>query len=300
MRISQHTSQLTWHVTDEESIRLIREYGFDAYDFSMTRYAADNPLYGDGWEAYVRGLRDCADSVGIVCNQAHALFPPRRDDPKGAEYNATIDARILRNMRAAAILGAPHIVIHPISGFPYRGREAYWMERNMAFYRSLEPYAEELGIRIAVENMYAWDPVRSAWAISSCMDPHDMAQYVDELGANFTACLDVGHAALCGFDPADCVRILGRRRLGALHVQDTVWNYDGHQPPYCGRVDWETFCTALGEIDYQGDLTLECDAVLAKMPASCIPGVMRYLHDSARALAAMTDAHRPQGREERE
>ncbi len=295
MKISQHTSQMTLHMTDEESIRLIHEYGFDAYDFSMTRYSAENPLYGDGWEAYARGLRTYADSLGIECNQAHALFPPRRDDPKYADYNATIDERIIRNMRAAAILGASCIVIHPISGFPYRGREAYWMERNMAFYRFLAPYAEELGLRIALENVYAWDPVRGAWAISTCMDPRDLAAYVDALGIDrFTACLDVGHALMCGYDPADCVRILGRERLGALHIQDTVWNHDGHQPPFCGQVNWEKFCCALGEIDYQGEWTLECDAVLAKTPASCVPGVMRYLYDSARVLADTVDAHRPQ------
>ena len=79
-------------------------------------------------------------------------------------------------------------------------------------------------------------------------------------------CLDIGHSALVGVDPADFIRELGNKRLKALHVHDVDHRHDNHTLPFMEKLDWASITEALGEIDYQGDFTFEADNFLNVLP----------------------------------
>ena len=79
-------------------------------------------------------------------------------------------------------------------------------------------------------------------------------------------CLEIGHSALTGYDPADFIRTMGNQRLKALHVHDVDYHTDKHNMPFMEKLEWESICTALGEIGYDGDFTFEADNFLFKFP----------------------------------
>jgi sugar phosphate isomerase/epimerase len=160
----------------------------------------------------------------------------------------------------------------------------------MDFYRALAPTAKEAGIKIALENMFVNDPNRKFYTESVCGDPREFADYLDTLADDcFTACLDLGHCALCGYSAADAIRILGADRLGALHVHDNDCKTDNHLPPFTGLQDWAAVTDALREIGYRGEITLESDRIFKNTPAEMYPSTLRYLHDVARCLADMCE-----------
>ena len=286
-----------WQDGVAPAIKTIAEAGFDCFDYSVFAMKPENPLFQDGWEDYVKTLKATAEECGIVCNQCHAPFPSYKPaEEADSPYNSEITDALIRTVRAAAMLGAKQIIVHPISAFPFLTREQYWKDLNMDFYRSLAPYAKEAGIRIALENMFHKDPNRNVILPSSCGDPRVFADWYDTLAADFdcfTCCLDIGHCALVSIDPAFAIRTLGHDRLGALHTHDNGFLVDDHMPPFTGKLDWNSITDALAEIDYKGDLTLESDRLLGKFatPDLYVPGI-RLMSAIARHLADEVDAKR--------
>lgn len=296
MKISTTTSRIAKSYGEAEAIRMIAAAGFDCYDYSIFSIAdwETNPVFGADWEAYADSLIAVAREAGITCNQSHAPFPSRKVDGKeeDAAYNEIIFDKLERSIRFAARLGAKATVVHPIKTFPHFGKEAYWKDLNMDFYRSLAPIAREAGIKIALENMFVTDPNRKIYTESACGDPREFADWLDTLADDcFTACLDLGHCRLCGYDIGDAIRTLGAERIGCLHVHDNDFKQDMHMPPFCLNdfTSWTSFTDALGEIGYRGDMTLESDRMLLKLPSELYPLGLHYMQGVARYLADKTE-----------
>ena len=66
---------------DFEAIRILKEAGYDAIDYSMFLMQEDShPLCQDDFRTYVREIKAYADSLGIGFAQGHAPFPSYRAD----------------------------------------------------------------------------------------------------------------------------------------------------------------------------------------------------------------------------
>jgi len=52
------------------------------------------------------------------------------------------------------------------------------------------------------------------------------------------------------------LRLCGDRLIG-LHIHDNHFAEDQHVVPFRGKINWEAFVSALGEIEYKGPLMLE-------------------------------------------
>ena len=117
--------------------------------------------------------------------------------------------------------------------------------------------------------------------ICRTVDVFDKCAMIDEINSPWiTACLDIGHTALVGVDPADAIRALGHDRLKALHVHDVDYLHDCHTLPFNRNLDWDAITAALAEIHYDGDFTFEADAFLEQFP--------RELRKDASVLMART------------
>ena len=297
MKISTTTGRPAKAYGEAGAIRAIAAAGFDCYDYSNFSIVGweENPVFGADWEAYADSLNAAAREAGITCNQSHAPFPSRKLDGKeeDAAYNEIIFEKLERSIRFAGRLGARTIVVHPIKAFPHFGKEAYWKDLNMDFYRSLAPVAKEAGIKIALENMFVMDPNRKIYTESTCGDPREFADWLDTLADDcFTGCLDLGHCQLCGYDIGYAIRTLGADRLGCLHVHDNDFKQDMHMPPFSLNTadTWHATAQALADIGYRGDMTLESDRLLLKLPSELYPSGLRYMHDVARYLADKAEA----------
>lgn len=258
MKLSQTTEEIFAVFGYEDGIAVMAEAGFDAMDFALFNLMDKEEFSEENAVGTCERLRRRAEDSGIVFNQAHAPFPSCRFNADGTpdtEYCERTFAKIVRSIMCASLLGAKIIAVHPFETRDKRIQK----EMNLKYYDALTPYCREYGIRIGVENMYGVGTTDRAKLIPNvCSRGCELAEYIDALPRDcFTACLDMGHSGLVGESADEAVRVLGRERLGALHVHDTDFRDDLHTIPYQGKTDWESFTQALADIEYDGDMTLE-------------------------------------------
>ncbi|HEY8389983.1 MAG TPA: hypothetical protein VIL26_03425, partial [Clostridia bacterium] len=92
--ISSETESFNKFGGNYEILKLFKDAGFDAYDFSMFEDSINRLIDYDDYKQKARELRKYADSLGIVCNQAHAPFPTVK--PGDDEFNKYIFSKIVR------------------------------------------------------------------------------------------------------------------------------------------------------------------------------------------------------------
>jgi hexulose-6-phosphate isomerase len=151
-------------------------------------------------------------------------------------------------LRAAADYGARSVLLVPCvvrQDIPY---DLAWQRSQDEILRVL-PLARELGVRIAIENV--WNQF--------IMSPLEAARYVDELGGDPVGWhLDLGNLVTYGW-PEHWVRALGPRVL-QLHVKDfsrKKRDEEGLWKGFAvelgeGDVDWPATMRALDEIRFDG------------------------------------------------
>ena len=272
------------NASTEEIIDLMADAGFDAIDFSFhTRkeYHIEDTDGEAGKSKFIE-WRKRAEARGLVFNQAHA--------PDGSSYrdlDRTIQRfhEIRRSIRNASYLGIPIIVVHPVQHLPYcePGVPELLFEWNMQFYNALKPYAEEYGVKIAVENM--WQQPNGIIDHSTCSSPEEFVRYVDALNSEwFVACLDIGHASVVKVDPCEIIRALGKNRLKALHVHDVDGKDDLHTLPYFSKINWDSVCSALKEINYDGDMTFEASGFVTPLPTDLVLPAAKFMVATGRHL----------------
>lgn len=294
MLLSAQTKVLSRKLDYEQAIEIIARAGFDAFDLTLGRIhvaasadspygnTADRAFLSDRYMDYAEQLRKTAEREHIVCNQAHAPFPPHRYGKE--EYNARLFDLTVRSMEIASYLGAKTIVLHPVKDCP---EEVDAFAYNVAFFNRFIPYCEKYKIKIGVENMFIEDEKRGHMLDSVCGRGEEHVRMCDALDARyFTACLDVGHSALAGDEAYRTIRKLGKERLTALHVHDNDYREDIHTFPYFGKADWDKILIALAEIGYDGDFTFETDNCIKRFPPALLPDALHFLCKIGRYLVA--------------
>ncbi len=282
MKISTHIGHAANVIGEEKAIEYAAKAGFDAWDFSMFKMCrydrinkhfldSDHPLNGKDYLSFAQRLKQVADDNGIVCNQSHAPFPSNIDT---MPY-------LKRAIECTAVVGGDICVIHPDNnGTP---------EENARMYRELLPFAKELGVRIATENMWNWNKVLDHAAPAACSDPANFNAHLDAVNdPGFVACLDLGHAEMKGLGTSAVEMILALGdRLQALHIHDNDKHHDSHQIPFSMSMDFDAIVKALKKIGYSGYFTLECDNAFKDCPPDKVFERFQDLAASGKRLAAM-------------
>ena len=247
--------------------------GFQGIDFNND---VGEYYTGEHDKAFYTDLGNYAREKGITVCQAHAPFPSSFPDE---ERTAKRFDEIVRSIKNAAYLGAPMIVVHPCVHLDYNaeGNAERLFEFNLDFYRRLAPYARELGIRIAIENIER---------ASITSTPERLNRLYDTLNDSvFTVCFDVGHCLLQGVDPAEAIIRLGNRLAdGCTHVHDNFGEKDSHTLPFYGKVEWEEVMRALADIDYRGDLNYEASGFIKNLPVELFCDGLSYMAKVGRYL----------------
>lgn len=238
------------------AIDVLSEADFDAIDFSTYFPEYMDETYD---KAFYEEIKKYAEDKGVYFNQAHG---PDTSSFMDEEETKKRYKEIVATIKNASYIGAETIIIHPCQHLYYceEGNPEKLFEINMKFYKSLIPYCEEYGIKVAVENMWQYPGMISH---STCSRPEEFIRYIDELDSDsIVACLDIGHAMLCNEQPHEFIRKLGGKRLKNLHVHDVEANNDAHTLPFFGIIDWEKVMEALADINYTGDLTYEANCFI--------------------------------------
>lgn len=289
MRLVTQTETLARNYSDVETVEILAKAGFEAIDWSFFDMLNDDNIWNsDGWKEHALELKAAAEACGIGFSQAHAPFSTTFGD----DYeNSTLWPRIIRSMEIAALLGVKNIIVHPIHHIPYKKNREFLFAENVAMYKKLVPYCEKFGIRVCSENMWHYDPNRAIPIDSICSQPEEFCALLDAIDSEWiVGCLDIGHSAIVGVDPAEFIRALGPKRLQCLHVHDVDYKHDCHNMPYMEKLDWESIAAALAEIGYTGDFTLEADNYLKRFPKDVMPEASRLMAAVSRYIVSKATA----------
>lgn len=300
MILSTENGALRERVGERRAIEILASAGFDAIDYTFTPWMerGEMPWNGDGYAAYAKEVNQIAQDNGVRFNQAHAPFIFHTSFLP--DWNREILPLQLRCMEACALLGIPHMVVHPVHHLPYNrhGRagetnaDIIW-KLNQEYYHLLQPYAKRFGVKICLENMFGEDARRGCIVPDMFSSPQEYAQFYDSLEDtdNFICLVDTGHSGIVGEDAGDTIRVLGSR-LKALHINDNDFRSDGHLIPFQGKIDWEDVMKALAEADYQGDFTFEALHLYEGFCEEFYPVSAKYLHDVGRYLIGRFEHYR--------
>lgn len=260
MKLSVELYTLAQRYGDFKGVEMAKEAGFDAIDYSYYYAKECDEILGDGYKEYAEKLRAHLDKVGISCNQAHAPFTVKYEmEKEEADRKYLYMARALES---ASILGAKNIIVHSINVPEGVDFEEY----NIEYYKRYIPYCEKFGIHIAVENLFSRDKKRN-YLIGKLGTPEELNRVIEKINSPWiVACVDIGHAALTGYEPEDFIKAMNPKYLKALHVQDNDYIADRHIIPYTGDLNWEAIMTSLKNAGYEGDLTFEIIKYLNRFP----------------------------------
>lgn len=270
MNLSVELYSVTKHFGDHKAVELIKQAGFDAIDYSYYYEKECEEILGENYKEYAREFRAYLDRSGISCNQAHAPFT--------FQYGMSLDVseekylHIVRSMESAAILGAKNIVVHAVTVPEDVDFEAY----NIEYYKSFIPYCEAFNIHVAVENLFSRDPKRHR-LVGKLGSPKELNSIIKKIDSPWiVACVDVGHAALTGYEPEDFISRVDPGILKCLHIQDNDYLDDRHMLPYLANLNWSAVMTALKKCGYEGELTFEIVKYLQKFPPELIPDALKF------------------------
>lgn len=278
MKIVERTGLYRNRYGDFKALDLIKQAGFDGFDYSMTGPDDDwyEPLKGDDYLEYAKKVKDYADSLGLPCLQAHAPYANNLPD----KLDSYVE-KAKKSMRIAKVLGCKNIVIHPINYFNAIGNADL-------LYRKLIPLAEELDIVICTENMFNWkNPKKNETIPSACGNAKDFVDCVDCVESpHLKACLDLGHANMVNCEGASkFIKALGNR-IVCLHVHDNDLYDDQHTLPYVGNANWDQLTSELKEIGYNGHFTFEEVSFVRGFPDALMLDCLKFKVEVGKHLAS--------------
>ena len=240
----------------KEGYERMRSHGYDYLDFD--HYAnTEGGLYHEDEAEFIRITEELHDKFRDAGYTVWQIHGPWRNPQDGTEEDrAERFEKMSMALRAAGILGAKYMAIHPIMPFGWEGHteketEELW-RINADFFSRLAAVGEKYGVTVCLENMPFPD-----FPISSAIDIIKLVKTVNH--PFFKVCLDTGHANVVKPAPAEAVRVIGKDYLKILHVHGNNGKEDSHLNPGHpdDTTDWQSFTAALKEIDFDGVVNLE-------------------------------------------
>jgi len=220
-----------------EKFQLTRDCGFAEMECETT------PDHAKA-EELLAASRQTGIRIHSVMNMDHWKYPLSSSDQSVVDKSI---AGMETSLHNAKLWGADTVLLVPGVVNPDTTYEQCY-ERSRANILKLIPLAKELGVVIAVEEVW------NKFLIS----PVDFARYVDSFNSpQIKAYFDVGNVVLYGY-PQQWIRTLGPR-IAKLHIKDfyfrkgeTKWVNLGE-----GDIQWKAIYSALADIGYRGSATVE-------------------------------------------
>jgi len=220
-----------------DRFKMARDTGFEVVQAPTT---AD--------ESTSEEIKKAADAASIridsVMNMDHWKDPLSSSDP--AVVQRSLDG-MKTSLHNAKLWGSDAVLLVPAVVDPQTSYQDAWT-RSQAQIRTLIPLAQELGVVIAIEEV--WNKF--------LLSPLEMASYIDEFQSRWIkAWFDVGNVVLYGY-PQDWIHTLGKR-IAKVHIKD--FKHTGNSYEWVnlgdGDVDWPAVRQAFADIGYSGSAIVE-------------------------------------------
>lgn len=249
MKVGINAWAFPQNMTIAQGLRLAKRAGFDCVELNI---AEEGYLTLETDADAADRLRYMAENISLevrsLCTGLLWRYPLTSNDPAIVERGKEI---VRRSLQIADWMGVDTVLVVPgivTEDVPYD--VAY--ERALEALKELAVTAEELGVRIGVENV--WNKF--------LLSPLEMRDFIDAVGSSFVgAYFDAGNVVVNGY-PEQWVRILGKR-IFKVHVKDfrtSVGNVHGFTNLLEGDLNWRALKNALSEIGYDDVVTAEIGA----------------------------------------
>src|SRR6185369_11124803 len=218
-----------------EKMKAVKEAGFEGAE--MNSHMDQDEV--------VRARDEAGLIIPSVCGAHHWSKPLSHPDPKVREEGLEALKQTLRDAKrygASSVLLVPAVVNKDITY-----DEAY--TRSQAEIRKAVPLAEELAVKIAIENV--WNQF--------LLSPLEAARYVDEFNSPAVGWhFDIGNVINFGW-PEQWIQVLGKR-IQKLHIKEYSRKRRDKEGPGAGfgvkflegDNNWPVVMKALDEIGYNG------------------------------------------------
>lgn len=280
-KVSISTGQIQKMYGDKEALRIAKEIGADAIDFSLDDFSGrfdvsnSQSIYAKSEDEiirYFKELKDYADELGLEICQTHGRgrgYRNIREEDEILLENARIDCL------ATSVLGAPVCVIHAVTTMYHMEATPEFMhDLNFDMFNSMLPFAKQYGIKIATEtfgDVHGGACCDFFGNIDEFIKSYKRICSVGDNAEYLTMCMDTGHtnkATKFNNNPSvpEAIRKLGKD-ITVLHLNDNDTSGDQHLIPFTGKcgwsikngIDWEDTFAALEEIGYKGVYNLELE-----------------------------------------
>ena len=262
---------------EENALKMIKDAGFDGVDYSFNQMGNGQAIDLTDHIKKANAVKKLLADLGLICTQAHAPF--------GLKYGVKFSmddkqfSDTVKSIEYASVLGVKQIVVHSVA-VP---EDADFFACNFDFYKSLESYAKDCGIEIAVENLVN----------SKLRTPSVLSDFVRKLNSPvFSACADLGHAMITGTPPEDFIAGMDKGMLKCVHVQDTDGSLDKHWIPYQGVQNWDAVMRALAGYGYDGTLDMEVIHSFDFLPDELMLPALRYTATVGKSLAEKFEGYK--------
>jgi hexulose-6-phosphate isomerase len=240
----------------EQCFELAAEAGFAAVELNYDTEGYLSPTTSDHDIAAIAKLaHKCGLAISGLCTLLQLSYPLTAADParraKGLELTGGM-------IRAAGLLGTENVLVIPgvVSiAWPADTEPVpndVCDRRAHEAVRELIPLAEQAGIYLTIENIFA-----NGYLLS----PQEMVEFVDSFGHERVRILfDTGNIMQYQF-PEHWIPILGHR-IQNVHFKEynkrsNEFNLESFRTLLDGTTNWPAVMSALDAIDYRGYLTFE-------------------------------------------
>jgi L-ribulose-5-phosphate 3-epimerase len=218
-----------------EKFQAIRDAGYDGVE----------PMSHMDPDEVAKALEATGLKAASVCCSTH--WNQTLSDPNPATRERGLEG-LKQSLRDARRYGATSVLLVPaVVNKQVSYADAY--QRSQEQIRKAIPLAEELGVKIAIENV--WNQF--------LLSPLEAARYVDEFNSPWVGWhFDIGNVVTYGW-PEQWIRILNKRIL-KLHIKEYSRKRRDAEGPgkgfdvefLKGDNDWPSIMKALDEIGYEG------------------------------------------------
>ena len=224
-------------------------------------------------EAAVSALAEVVRGLPLAVYSVHGGFShPSEDAWDISQPDPVARAAALRRqaqvVRASALLGAHHVVVHP--GVRHRGEDRLRHSRDSL--AELAEVAREAGTVVAVENLppdHLCESLAETQRVLDGLDP-----------AVVGFCLDTGHAMMGEDTIGDYIHALSDRMVG-IHWHASDHAHDAHLFPDVEHGEWDELFAALDEVGYSRPVTVEA-----------VPPATTPLEEAVRSVRAALQGER--------
>jgi sugar phosphate isomerase/epimerase len=211
-----------------------------------------HPALLDGdWRDTVAQYRSLLRGIpgGLTMHGPFFDLAPGSIDPR---VNQLTHERYRQALQIAAQLEVPLVVFHAnfIAAIRTEDYRRSWLERNITFWGHQAEEAQRLGVTIAIENMWEFDPDIIGDILRRLDHPH------------LRACLDVGHAHLFSNIPFNTWLARLAPYIIHTHINNTPGNLvDNHLGLHDGVIDYKAMMPKLRALPHRPSFTLEMELV---------------------------------------